>query len=201
MGKKQTKNQQPNPSNLINKDIIQRLNFLYQSSVYLSSLNCGSSSTSKRPKAGKKGARKFTARDPSRSYIDTMKVVGRKTTVKIDPSVKRTLCQGCNLVLVPGTTAFFRAKRVPSHGHVLAYTCQECLTTRRIPAPPVPTQTDLTEMVVEDPEPDKSANVEQSSSSRRDRRKKRLRLRQPPLFSRGDAGHEVSELGNGLSLA
>jgi ribonuclease P protein subunit RPR2 len=42
MGKK-NKGELPNPSNITNRDILQRLNFLYQASVYLDSISrkCG----------------------------------------------------------------------------------------------------------------------------------------------------------------
>ena len=44
MGKK-NKGELPNPSNITNRDILQRLNFLYQASVYLDSISrkCGES--------------------------------------------------------------------------------------------------------------------------------------------------------------
>ena len=44
MGKK-NKTESPNPSNIVNRDILQRLNFLYQASVYLESVSrkCGES--------------------------------------------------------------------------------------------------------------------------------------------------------------
>jgi ribonuclease P protein subunit RPR2 len=44
MGKK-NKSELPNPNNITNRDILQRLNFLYQASVYLDSISrkCGGS--------------------------------------------------------------------------------------------------------------------------------------------------------------
>lgn len=113
MGKKQ-KDETPNVNLTPNRDIIQRLNFLYQASVYLQSIEPPNSvpdtqnaSTSKshprssvkyrsegRGKAkdlcGKKGdtsrlkvRRNQTAGDLARSYIQCMRVVGQKTTVKM----------------------------------------------------------------------------------------------------------------------
>ncbi|PBK70677.1 hypothetical protein ARMSODRAFT_89527 [Armillaria solidipes] len=73
-----------------------------------------------------------------------MKIVGQKTVVKMDPSVKRTICKGCNTILVPGSIraksahiSIFNAVESPSHGHLMVYTCTHCKTTRRIPAQPV----------------------------------------------------------------
>ena len=54
MGKK-NKTESPNPSNITNRDILQRLNFLYQASVYLESISrkCGESvHTGAGPSAG-----------------------------------------------------------------------------------------------------------------------------------------------------
>jgi len=145
MGKKQRdKNEAPNPNSAANRDIIQRLNFLYQASVYLNSVGAPAPSTSSRASGEKqvKGKRKENGKsvmsivDLSRSYIKSMKVVGQKTTVKMDPSVKRTLCKGCDIVLIPGSTAIVRVKSLPSHRHAVTYTCLSCNTCRRTPAPP-----------------------------------------------------------------
>lgn len=83
-----------------------------------------------------------------------------------DPSVKRTMCKGCNTLLMPGVTAKVRVKRVfyvfhttslcsycsaildfpglllalPSHRHAVSYTCINCSFSRRIPAPPITEQ-------------------------------------------------------------
>jgi len=81
---KGAKNEAPEPSSAANRDIIQRLNFLYQASVYLSSVDTSSdvppthNETDTRPKN-----KKARLNDISRSYIDTMKVVGTRTTVKM----------------------------------------------------------------------------------------------------------------------
>ncbi|BGP00208.1 hypothetical protein NBRC10513v2_004432 [Rhodotorula toruloides] len=40
-----------------------------------------------------------------------MKEVAKKATVRMDPAVKRTVCQGCATVLVPGVTSTVRVKR------------------------------------------------------------------------------------------
>ncbi|KAK0244448.1 Rpr2-domain-containing protein [Armillaria nabsnona] len=124
---KKPKDETPNANSVPNKDIIQRLNFLYQASVYLNGV------TSQSPPRRKR----VTTSDLSRSYVSSMKIVGQKTVVKMDPSVKRTICKGCNTILVPGSTVTIRAKKSPSHGHLMVYTCTHCKTTRRIPAPPV----------------------------------------------------------------
>ncbi|KAK7005809.1 RNAse P Rpr2/Rpp21/SNM1 subunit domain-containing protein, partial [Favolaschia claudopus] len=129
--------QAPNPNNIVNRDIMQRLNFMYQASVYLSSvLPLPSPSTTTTPRKRAKRTRKMGVHDLSKSYINSMKIVANKTMVKMDPAVKRTLCNGCNIVLIPGSTATVRVKSSKVHGHVMHYRCNSCKSTRRIPAPP-----------------------------------------------------------------
>lgn len=75
---KRQKEDTPNINATPNCDIIQRLNFLCQASVYLQSLEPPSRSRSKG-----KGQRKGTTRDLARSYVQCMRAVGQKTTVKM----------------------------------------------------------------------------------------------------------------------
>ncbi|KAL0572066.1 hypothetical protein V5O48_009884 [Marasmius crinis-equi] len=191
---KKDKNEAPNPNAVANRDIIHRLNFLYQASVYLNGMDQShhSSSAQSEPEPSaststpmnmniseeqrtesrkkRRKPRKIGIKDLARSYIDTMKVVGTKTTVRMDPSIKRTLCKGCNTVLVPGSTASVRVKSSPTHGHIITYTCLECQALRRLPAPPV------------DATPLESLNPRQL--------KKSVKPLTPPLFAR-NVGHVV----------
>lgn len=91
MGKKQ-RDEAPNPTNIANRDIIQRLNFLYQASVYLKGVGEPSSSRneSQRPQAQpsqrpkrRKRTRNMIAADLSTTYIEDMKVVGKKALVRM----------------------------------------------------------------------------------------------------------------------
>jgi ribonuclease P protein subunit RPR2 len=121
MAKKQNE-ATPNVNATANRDIVQRLNFLYQASVYLQSIAppaptetsrtrkgkakqtendkegdsmgmiivqeaSASSSTAGKHVGGKKHkhkvGRKKTTGDLARSYIQCMRVVGQKTTVKM----------------------------------------------------------------------------------------------------------------------
>ena len=141
MAKKQ-KEETPNINATPNRDIIQRLNFLYQASVYLQSVEPSASipiSDSKgkaNPKhtqnvggtKKKKHKRRQTTGDLARSYVQCMRVVAQKTTVKMyeiffsyviriptqvllsDPALKRSLCYLCNTTLIPGSSASVRVK-------------------------------------------------------------------------------------------
>ena len=98
MAKKQHGTAPPNPHNVPNKDIMQRLNFLYQASTYLSSLPTtkGTAIPTRRPEAqtvalsDPKGKGKQTEESPlatpaylSRAYVSSMKAIGQKTVVKL----------------------------------------------------------------------------------------------------------------------
>ncbi|KAG5641015.1 hypothetical protein DXG03_006376 [Asterophora parasitica] len=155
---KKEKDQAPNATSVANRDIIQRLNFLYQASVYLSSLpsttsrpipSSGCESTSanatidpgktKRSVRGKKernvkaAKRTVTARYLARTYIGTMKVVGQKTTVKIVGTRQKYL----QFIAFSLANVDQLSTESPAHGHTMVYTCMGCNTSRRIPAPPV----------------------------------------------------------------
>ena len=91
--KEKEKDQVPNPNNVSNRDIIQRLNFLYQASVYLNSVgpqptsnHASKTDMTNNVKEEHKKRRRVvvvSTTDLSRSYIKSMKIVGQKTTVKM----------------------------------------------------------------------------------------------------------------------
>ncbi|KAH9961315.1 RNAse P, Rpr2/Rpp21 subunit, partial [Russula dissimulans] len=172
MGKK-NKGDTPNPNNIANRDILQRLNFLYQASVYMESISrqssnfvdagAGPSESDSGPPVGattlgkagpsiarpskaakRKGDREqgkrrvICAADIGQGYVRTMRLIGQKATVKMDPTVKRTLCKGCDTVLIPGLSATVRVNSACTHRHVIMTNCLRCKSARRIPAPPVP---------------------------------------------------------------
>ncbi|KAL0956639.1 hypothetical protein HGRIS_002772 [Hohenbuehelia grisea] len=214
---KKGKDNTPNPNSVANRDILQRLNFLYQASAYLNSIpvqpqivhpseqstegNTPDANARSRPR------KRLSAADLSRSYIRSMKIVGQKSVVKLDPSVKRTICKQCNTVLVPGHNVSVRVKKSPCHDHVMIYTCNHCQSIRRIPAPPVlvaeSDQPLLNARPIEgvsleamdamdtDATPNPSAaQVNASGPQGRGKKRKRSKARNPPLFARS-AGHVV----------
>ena len=76
---KKTKDDVPNVNSVTNRDIMQRMNFLYQASLYMNSLSTSDSETTSTQGEDKRA----TTSQISRSYIKTMKVVGKKTVVKL----------------------------------------------------------------------------------------------------------------------
>lgn len=219
MAKKQ-KDDIPNPNSVANRDILQRLSYLYQASQLL-----GTSSVPPPPvpgpiPAGLHGAeRRLEARrrtrerhgtapaDLARAYVRDMRAIGMKTNMRMDPAVKRTLCKGCDMVLVPGLTAQVRVNTSSNAGNVVCYTCLSCHKPRRFPAPPV-----IDESAALEPAPAPSevqatsgeANAlgsmeidatdppvpSTSKTSKREKRKRRPAPRLPPLFER-NVGHVV----------
>ncbi|SCV69670.1 BQ2448_1064 [Microbotryum intermedium] len=71
------------------------------------------------------------------SLAGLMHLVAQKATVKMNPSVKRTVCKGCRSVLVAGVSSSVRVKPSGPHGHRIVHTCLACQTTRKIPSPPI----------------------------------------------------------------
>ena len=101
---KRDKDPTPNPASISNKDIIQRLNFLYQASVYLSNLSRdiyptdvassalitreedqahGKAKNAKSRHAKQSRRRPRTTEELSRAYVHTMTTVGKRATVKM----------------------------------------------------------------------------------------------------------------------
>lgn len=114
----------------------------------------------------------------SRAYVSSMKSIGRKTVVKLDPSVKRTICKGCDTLLIPGVTATVRSKFSPSHQKLVRFSCLNCKTTRRIPAPPLSRDDS-------DPPPDPGSAMQVDGSGRRRKRRRHKKgAYKQPFFER-----------------
>jgi len=172
MGKK-NKGDVPNPNNIANRDILQRLNFLYQASVYMESISrqcsnvvdtgagpsgsisglpvgatavgdAGQSTALLSKAAKRKGNREqrkrrvIRAADIGQGYVRAMRLIGQKATVKMwvssivictlldncylrDPTVKRTLCKGCDTVLIPGLSATVRVNSACVSPRILSH--------------------------------------------------------------------------------
>ncbi|GAA5910431.1 ribonuclease P Rpr2/Rpp21/SNM1 subunit [Sporobolomyces salmoneus] len=87
----------------------------------------------------------------SRHLVRTMQDVAKKATLRMDPAVKRTVCKGCDSVLVPGISSSVRIKPSGPHAHLVVHTCANCLAQRRLPAPPL----------LPEPEPDQALDTAQ----------------------------------------
>jgi ribonuclease P protein subunit RPR2 len=80
---KKNKDETPNANSIVNRDIMQRLNFMYQASVYLSGVLPVPQEIAVAPQKRTKKSRKMNVHDLSKSYINSMKTVASKTIVKM----------------------------------------------------------------------------------------------------------------------
>ena len=73
----------------------------------------------------------------SRNMVRSLDLVAKKTTLKLSPSLKRTLCKKCSSILIPGLTMTMRienlSKQKTSHNDVLVHKCMTCQETKRFP--------------------------------------------------------------------
>ncbi|KAL7424643.1 Ribonuclease P protein subunit p21 [Cryptotrichosporon argae] len=134
---------------VLNRDVLQRYNFTYQSSVYLSALgtsSAGAGPSARAPvalphPAAAQGRQRRAGDAPGVDFAalarGNMRASGRMINhcqVKCDPSVKRTVCKGCAAVLVPGLTSRVRV-RTKHRTPTLVYTCTTCQTSLALPCP------------------------------------------------------------------
>ncbi|KAM0789230.1 hypothetical protein ACM66B_000073 [Microbotryomycetes sp. NB124-2] len=136
----------------------------------------------------------------SQSLVKTMKDVGKKATLRMDPNVKRTMCKSCDALLIPGVTASVRNKRNGPHRHVMTLRCTACCSARRIPAPPEslpppPLSQALNDDDAMDIETGAMDSVAKGSRitinskrkpSRRDRKERRATRKKPVFFQQSD---------------
>ena len=62
-------------------------------------------------------------------YGHILSGVAKKTVLRIDPSVKRTMCKGCHTLLVPGKSASIKVKM--KNAGQLEKKCLKCQTVKR----------------------------------------------------------------------
>lgn len=131
MGKK---NRKPGPGQVQHREIYQRMNFLYQAATLMTTTI--TSNTNDNRKRGRhsvisdrnmSSGTDFDNNDTSngkgggsdksdgliplgRFYVNTMKTIGTKQVLRIDPSIKRNLCRRCDTLLLPGVTSQVRMK-------------------------------------------------------------------------------------------
>jgi ribonuclease P protein subunit RPR2 len=66
----------------------------------------------------------------SRRYVDLARRISERTKVRIPSELKKYLCKGCKIVLVPGRNA---RVRLYAHNSGIVITCLECGTMKRFP--------------------------------------------------------------------
>ncbi|HEC57643.1 MAG TPA: ribonuclease P [Candidatus Syntrophoarchaeum butanivorans] len=70
----------------------------------------------------------------SRRYLQLAKRIGMRYRVRIPPDLKRRMCKGCAVLLIPGRNARVRLHR--RRGYITT-TCLECGRVMRVPYKPL----------------------------------------------------------------
>ncbi|XP_076686515.1 ribonuclease P protein subunit Rpp21 [Andrena cerasifolii] len=91
------------------KDIFERMNYLYQASHLMALKN----------------------RVAASYYGNIMIGCAKKSVLRIEPAIKRTICKCCQSPLIPGETAKVRLVSKPTKG--VKWTCLTCLSVKRYP--------------------------------------------------------------------
>lgn len=68
--------------------------------------------------------------DLSRRYVDLARRISSRTKVRIPGELKRFLCKGCGIALVPGHNVRIRLR---AHSSGIVVTCLRCGFTKRYP--------------------------------------------------------------------
>ncbi|CAJ0847396.1 2608_t:CDS:2 [Entrophospora sp. SA101] len=108
---------EPSSRQIQHRELYQRMNFLYQAATLMTT-----TSTSNNSSIVSNDNNKLAS--VGRFYINTMKTIGKKQVIRMDPSVKRTLCKKCETLLLPSITSHVRIKSCPEPG--LQITCKYC---------------------------------------------------------------------------
>lgn len=91
------------------RDVFERMNYLYQLSYLWSNTNP----------------------DISAYYAKLMLSISKKSVLRLDQTIKRTICKGCCTYLVDGRTC--RSKYIKEHRGQLLKTCNRCGVQKRFP--------------------------------------------------------------------
>lgn len=65
----------------------------------------------------------------SSNYGKLLLSIGKKSLTRMEPEIKRNICKGCHVLLVPGETASVRVHKKPASR--IVWKCLKCFTIRR----------------------------------------------------------------------
>ncbi|KAI7866853.1 RNAse P Rpr2/Rpp21/SNM1 subunit domain-containing protein [Spinellus fusiger] len=139
MAKKKGPTVGPNQQNL---HVYQRLNFLHQAATLMSTLRIPNPPQSTQPvdtpskqvnKKWKRAVHTPTTLYPLGQYYNsTMKKIGKRLVLRLDPTIKRTVCKQCDTSLIPAMTCSNHVESQPEIAIVT--TCSVCGTYKRFVA-------------------------------------------------------------------
>ncbi|KAI8080172.1 uncharacterized protein B0P05DRAFT_540260 [Gilbertella persicaria] len=114
-----------------NTQIFERLSFLHQAATLMTTIQYDTQlkSTSKKPIKDWQGDPPGTLYGTSRYLNHNMKQITSRLVLRLDPSIKRTVCKRCDTSLLPYLTSKSRihSKPVPS----VIQTCKICKAKKR----------------------------------------------------------------------
>lgn len=101
-------------------ETLQSLNHLYQSAVYSAIRSSIQQSTY----------------GESRQKSVQLQSLAKKSTLRLDSTIKRSLCQRCNVPLLPGITSRIHSRTFAPSSRAIQTKCLLCSFIRRVVAPP-----------------------------------------------------------------
>lgn len=130
MGKKDNKKNNASTSKQVaNRDNFARLNYLYQLSNHLITTPTSKTTTS----SNNSSLQSFLAR----GYDRNLDLLSKRTLSKLSPSMKRTICKKCHVMLIPGLTMSIqmenKSKQQDDKCDVLVNKCLTCGECKRFP--------------------------------------------------------------------
>ncbi|KAI8972332.1 hypothetical protein BDB01DRAFT_810277 [Pilobolus umbonatus] len=103
---------------------IDRLNFLHQASLLMSTIQYTPSTTPTITQVPHyKGDPPGTVLGPARYFTHTMQYMSRRLVMRLDPTIKRTQCKRCETPLLPALTSHIRMHCNYSLSYKLFHPC------------------------------------------------------------------------------
>ncbi|KAJ2672616.1 hypothetical protein IWW42_002770 [Coemansia sp. RSA 1085] len=127
-----------NGGGLPNRELFQRMNFLYQSAQFLASTTTANSSngssdngTNSSDAVAKCVADNRSLLPLARFFTKEMRQVARKSVLRLSPHIKRDLCKACGSPQQPGISCTVRVKGKGKSQRTIT-TCMYCGWQRRL---------------------------------------------------------------------
>lgn len=124
--KKKGRNSGSGTSSMPNRETFERMNFLYQASQFYASMQPSSSS---------KNSNQDTASllPLARVYNRDLRLVARKSVLRMTPHIKREICKVCATPLIPGVSSKVRVKGKENKQKYVSTNCAYCGWHKKLP--------------------------------------------------------------------
>ncbi|KAJ2720424.1 Ribonuclease P protein subunit p21 [Coemansia sp. Benny D115] len=129
----------PKSGTLPNRELYERMNFLFQTSQFLAALagNANKDTTSQQASDTDAAAvvaaadRQASLIPLARFYSKEMRTIARKSVLRMSPHMRREICRVCATPLLPGVSCIKRVKG-KGHGRRVVTTCTYCGNSARL---------------------------------------------------------------------